>query len=368
MKRTLARIIVLSFVCVALLTCGVFAEDNYVHNNNGTFSVNYDGEAGSYYALLVVDGMYKPDVFPSISEDNVLYIDQTTADDEGNVDFENWTITDMSSPATVYVSGPATGPVLLGYLNESAKIEVEAGDTVYHQDGTVFNATEAGFCSLPYVEGIVVVNSGMESQKIYNITQDDGWQATLVATDAVVGTKLVSLRNDVEDATKSGVRFKMTHNPETKKVVTEYGFVMTVESSKVLNGAGENYTLDKAMVDAGYAKLGTAWNKSEGGNGKWFNKDDDTKWIISGVLHNIPMTKDGVTTVIASRPYAVYEDGTYIYGEITKTSLYNACKLYQSTNYAGCSADEKKFIKSIIELVEGIKDIQIDVSGLYAQN
>ena len=371
MKKTLKRMIALSFVCIVLLTSAVFAEEYYKADANGEFSVDYNGTADDYYALLVVEGVYGQGETPVISEDTVVYMGQTKANAQGKADFNNWEPKN-DSPATVYVGGAENGPVLLGYINaenvaKKVLVDVQEGDVVYLQDGATVIAAQTGTVATKDQNGVVVVNSGMESQKIYYIDVYEG-TATLVATDAVVGTKLISLRNDTEDATKSGVRFKMTHNPATKGAIVEYGFIMTAETNKVINGAGADYVLDKAMVDAEYAKLGMAWSKAEGGNGKWFNKDDDTKWIISGVLHNIPMTKDGVKTTIASRPYAVYEDGTYVYGEITKTTLYNTCKAYEKVNFEGCSSEDKKFIKGIIQLVEGDKDIFIDISKLYGQN
>lgn len=372
MKRTIKRFIMLSFVLALVLSAAAFAAEPayYKADESGEYSVDYSGNAGDYYALLVVEGVYTEEMTPVISENTVQHIDQATADANGTASFENF-VPKTTAPGTVYVGGGESGPELLGYVNtdgmsKPVSIDVLAGDKVYLQNGTITEIAQDGTYTVVQ-DGVVVVNSGMESQKIY-VVDTVAATATLTASDAVVGTDLVAIRNETphtDGNVYSGVRFKMTHNPATKSVLTEYGFIMTVESNKVINGAGADYELNKAMVDAGYAKLGVAWSAATGGSGKYFDNTDDEKWIISGVLHNIPLDKKSVKTTIASRPYAVYEDGTYVYGEVRKISLYDACKEYEAIGFAGCSDEDIKFIKKIIDIVE-TKDIYIDISGLYS--
>ena len=117
MKKVLSLVIVL----VAVMSVAVFAADpvTYTPADDGTYNVSYAGtSSGNYYALLVVEGVYTADQTPVISQDTVLYIDQSTATSSG-VTFSNW-IPKNDEPATVYLGGTGLDkPVLLGYLGEN---------------------------------------------------------------------------------------------------------------------------------------------------------------------------------------------------------------------------------------------------------
>lgn len=139
MKKLLSLVLVL-VMCAAVMSVSAFAADKptYSPANDGTYSIPYtEGTSGSYYALLVVEGVYDEGDTPVISEDTVLYIDQGTANADGDVIFDGW-IPKNDEPATVYLGGVADGPVLLGYLGSNTFI---VSGTVTTDSGTTYEAT-----------------------------------------------------------------------------------------------------------------------------------------------------------------------------------------------------------------------------------
>ncbi|MBE6680735.1 MAG: hypothetical protein E7600_00415 [Ruminococcaceae bacterium] len=135
MKRVLGMLLVL----VAIMSVSVFAETvTYTPEDDGTYNVSYtEGTASNYYALLVVEGVYAEDETPVISEDTVLYIDQGTANSNGDVSFNGW-IPKNEEPATVYLGGAGASPILLGYLGENTFF---VSGTVSTDSGTTYEAT-----------------------------------------------------------------------------------------------------------------------------------------------------------------------------------------------------------------------------------
>ena len=250
-------------------------------------------------------------------------------------------------------------------------IPVLAGDKVYLQNGTVATVAAEGDYEVPATVGYVAVNTGYTAQNTYYV---DGTTATLVHENGVVAKDEYSLRSPdetYEGQDRSGLRFKMEHGTAGRRVknhkIEEVGFIMTAESNKVIEAEGENYVLDMSMVDRGYAKRGYAYNTSDGTNFA-FNTDDDLNYIITGVFYNIPM--NNVQTPIVSRPYYRVGD-TYIYGEITKTTLYDvASSIKRGAGFNNLTEGQKEYVNTIITLVEGwIDDVEneiiIDISSLY---
>lgn len=261
-------------------------------------------------------------------------------------------------------------------------VPVAAGDIVYLQDGTYATAAEAGDYQVLNDVGYVAVNTGKTSQKTYYI---DGATATEVHINGAVGSDDLSLRAidayDVDENNKnrSGLRFKLLHNPNTREVgkgenpvaeerdvVTEVGFLMTAKTAKVVAALGENPVLTKDHV-SGYVKTGKAFS-TETGENKAFNMDNDELWIISGVFYGVPLTTANVQTEIISRPYYVV-DGKVIYGEQTVSTLFDTAKsIKNSDDYNGLSQYAKDYIDEIIGLVETNiteDEIIIDITDLY---
>ena len=134
------KLLITLLVCMAVMSLAVYAElPTYTPDEtDGTYTIGYtEGAASNYYALLVVEGIYEEGATPVISEDTVLYIDQATADSNGDVSFGGW-IPKNDEPATVYLGGKDATPVLLGYLGENTFV---ISGTVSTDSGTTYEAT-----------------------------------------------------------------------------------------------------------------------------------------------------------------------------------------------------------------------------------
>lgn len=250
-----------------------------------------------------------------------------------------------------------------------AKIPVAAGDTVYEYtaDGS-YTATEIDADGtynvlVPETGYIpVIVNSGYTAQKMYNVdaTYEGYYAETTLAANGVLGNDEVSVR--VVDP--QGIRFFGTVSNGISDIISEYGFIMTAESA--YNNLGEDYVLDMALVEAGKAKKGVAYD----GNGTdiYFSRDTEAT-VIAGVLYGIPKTAEGVQTVIVSRPYYKIDEA-YVYGEETAATLYDIAKAIYNVEGYEVAWD---YAKEVIELVDGPigeepeleNEIAIDVSSLY---
>ncbi len=256
---------------------------------------------------------------------------------------------------------------------EDITIPVTEGDVIYFVDGTKAVAEATGDYVVPANVGYIAVNTGKTAQAVYYV---DGTTATKVHENAVLGTNEVSLKPHtmIDGKDKNGLRFKLLHNSITRSgdnAVEEVGFIMTVESQKVLNAIGADYELTMDLVPT-YARTGMAYGKNE--NGALVNKAtstvNETAFEIHGVMWNIPLTKVNVTTNIVSRPYFKV-GGQYIYGEVTKATLYDTAKaIKESSSFETLDQAKKDYIIEIIALVDGyteiVKDeVIIDVGSLY---
>lgn len=137
MKRVLSLVL----ACMVLMSTVAFAAEpaTYVPESDGTYSISYtEGTANSYYALFAVEGIIEDGEAPVISEETVYYIDQGTADANGDVTFNGW-VPKKDGKATVYLGGSdLEAPVLLGYLS-AAKRTITG--TVSEVPATAYEAT-----------------------------------------------------------------------------------------------------------------------------------------------------------------------------------------------------------------------------------
>lgn len=262
------------------------------------------------------------------------------------------------------------------------KVPVQAGDIVYLQNGTSAVAAEAGEYTVLNDAGYVVVNTGKTAQSTYYV---DGKTATLVHTNGAVGSDETSLRDRTPAADgydKNGLRFKLAHNPTSRSAegheITELGFLMTAETTKVIENCGEDYVLDFAMTQKNigteaapvYAAKKGATYKAADGVDIVYNKENDNHWTMAGVFYGIPLTSSGVNTVIVSRPYYVV-DGEYVYGEITKASVYDVAKaIFESESYEYVGESMKSYVEEVLnagKYFDGVvlDEIIIDLDGLY---
>ena len=262
-------------------------------------------------------------------------------------------------------------------------VPVTAGDIVYLQDGTYAVAEEAGDYQVLSKRGYVAVNTGKESQKTYYV---DSVTAELVHVNGVVGSDDLSIRaydaSDVDEDgdSRNGLRFKMLHNPNTrdvgkgeypvldeKDVVTEVGFLMTVESKKVTDVIGKDPVLTMDMVDTGKVIKGVAYSTVTKENKK-FETVNDELWVISGVFYNIPLKEANVTIDIVSRPYYIV-NGKVVYGEQTEAKLYDVAKGIQSKeDFTSLEQYMQDYINDIVGLVSidyTEDEVIINIEDLY---
>ena len=242
---------------------------------------------------------------------------------------------------------------------EKFTVPVTAGDIIYLQDDTTVKAETTGDFELPKTDdGYVVVNTGFTAQKLYKVESGKITEVTS-NENGVLATDSASLR---KDSVATGLRFKTSFLTSLKDSVKEYGVLVTVESKN--NDLPKNYVLNMALVNAGKAKKGVAFNKANGTD--IYYDVDGARTIVTAVATGIPLTKDAVTTNIAARPYYELEDGTIIYGETVKRQAAEVAQKIKN-EYAETYAKYKDYIDQIIALVaEDPTYATIDLGPLFS--
>lgn len=232
-------------------------------------------------------------------------------------------------------------------------IAVAAGDVVYLQDGTVVTIAEANEAyEIPTTAGTVVVNSGFAGQKVYTVADGAVTEDTAKA-DGVLATNEASIR---DDETASGIRYKSTFLTALKDVVDEYGYITTVESA--YNALPDDYVLNMDLVATNKAVKDVAYDAE---TDIFWNVDGD-KTVVTAVVTNVPMTKEGVTTNIVIRPY--YKVGSLVvYGEPMTRTVYQVAHNIK-TNDDETYAKYKEYIDEILALCEEA-DVVIDFGPLF---
>lgn len=242
MKKVLGMFLVL----VAVMSMTAFADlPTYTPLPDGTYSIDYtEGKASNYYALLVVEGICDADATPVISEDTVLYIDQATADANGDVSFDGW-IPKNNEPATVYLGGSnlTDGPVLLGYLGSSTFVvsgtvtsdistTYEATVTLTDAENNVFTATSVnGAYAVEVPEGTYTFTVNVKNHLSYT---DNDFEVS-----ADVSGKDISVRaGDINDDGK-------VNEMDLGRITTNLG---STTSDCDLNGDGRINELDLGKV------------------------------------------------------------------------------------------------------------------------
>ena len=227
------------------------------------------------------------------------------------------------------------------------------------QDDTTVKAETTGDFELPKTDdGYVVVNTGFTAQKLYKVESGKITEVTS-NENGVLATDSASLR---KDSVATGLRFKTSFLTSLKDSVKEYGVLVTVESKN--NDLPKNYVLNMALVNAGKAKKGVAFNKANGTD--IYYDVDGARTIVTAVATGIPLTKDAVTTNIAARPYYELEDGTIIYGETVKRQAAEVAQKIKNED-AETYAKYKDYIDQIIALVaEDPTYATIDLGPLFS--
>ncbi len=246
----------------------------------------------------------------------------------------------------------------------TAKITVPAGSSVVFQDYTqaAYEAETEVDVDIT-TDGFVVVNTGYTAQTVYQVA--DGSIAKVGNfEDGLLGSANTDIR---ADSKYQGIRFHSfladtarTEADDNK--IVEYGYVVTAESKQ--NTLPENYELNMKMVDSGKAVKGVAY--IEGTDPITFKKNDNNT-EFTGLIIGIPMTKDGLNTVIAARPYYKTQGGKYVYGKMTRKTVAETAKAIKAEG-GDTYTNNKEYIDNILSIVaEDFTEISIDVSELYAE-
>lgn len=356
--------VTLQIVC----TADMDVRDYYSYTDFTIFKVAFKITAENV-AALTTDQFYVNQIFMSVQNDT-----------EGVENHRYGYKYEVEVPGVVnLINNVAAEP-------EPIVISVLKDDIIYLQDGTVETATETTDAyEVPDDIGYVAVNTGKTAQATWYV---DGTTATQVHVNGVVGSDELAIRAnglddvDANNKVRSGLRFKMSHNPTTRKVaegekagvanerdvVTEVGFLMTAEVSSVVAQYGESPVLTMEMYKDGknLVKKGPAYSKDD--NINIFMTSEDETMIITGVFYGVPLTTTNVQTKIISRPYYIV-NGSVIYGEQTESTLYKeARRIYNGEGFDSLEAYAKGYIEEIVGLVDPTiveEEIIIDVGELY---
>lgn len=159
-KRLVCMALCMVLVCVAVMNIAVNAED-FV-SADWSFDVSYAGNPGEFYSLVAIEGDYMLTDMPEVTEQNVIYIDQVTADENGYAHFETF-IPMRESVGTLYLGGSdLDAPVLLGRITDK---EMEF---VYDENRVIVKYNGEG--------GKVVLPEGTKG--IYDASVFDGYNVT----------------------------------------------------------------------------------------------------------------------------------------------------------------------------------------------
>jgi len=359
MKKTILSFIICIICCVSALCFAANAQAPVLEpDDNARFTVNYKGKPGSFYFLLVLDGMYYEGDERFLTDDSILYVSQKMASEDGIVSFSGFRPKPCEE-ATVFISGGTIElPEICGYISTVSKstITVPENSTVHFADGTVKKYENETTVFVPTDEGFIYVNSGYTSHTLYVVGADGIAQRITEFDNAVVGINGASMRTQ----SPQGLRFYSYASNSAKEMeassdgyeISEYGFIVTAETAYT-GLIGKDYSLDMNLVAEGKAVPGIAYQK--GIKDKVFeNQDEFNRVLFTAVLLGMPENKVGYTTTIASRPYYIITDGeteTVLYGEITKRTVYEVALAIKNENGDNYNSNIE-YIDGIIAVVE----------------
>ena len=377
--KTFTKTLISCILCTLMLVIVASAAQvqRFYPDENGKYTVTYEnGTQNEYYSLLVVKGTYTENNNPEITEDNIIYIAQETADENGNVTFADFTPKEMAD-GTVYIGGSnLDSALLLGYIGETGleTISVPAGSTVYfyfEDDKTVTKCPYEANIGVPVKKGFIYVNTGYSAQTIYSVDENGMPTKIDVFDNAVLGFGRAGIRTDGIN----GIRFRSSVSTTSKDLtvsqdkyeVKEYGFLVAAETS-VTGLVDGTYTLDMSYVEKGKAIKGIAYNKSLNKDIVYDQDDENQRTIFTAIVHGVPLNRTALRSALVSRPYYIFTDGTeefIVYGESTRRSIYDVAKAIKNENGSDY-ADHKEYIDKVVELAER-DDVDIDVSDLISK-
>lgn len=245
----------------------------------------------------------------------------------------------------------------------TAKITVPAGSSVVFQDYTqaAYEAETEVDVDIT-TDGFVVVNTGYTAQTVYQVANGSIAKVGNF-DDGLLGSANTDIR---ADSKYQGIRFHsfitdIARTEADDNKIVEYGYVVTAESKK--NALSANYELNMSMVDAGKAFKGVAFDAAT--NIVFKKNDDNTEF--TGLVVGIPMTKDGLNTVIAARPYYKTQSGKYVYGKMTRKTVAETAKAIKAEGGETYNNNKDYIDKILSTVAEDFTEISIDVSELYAE-
>ena len=137
-------LVLFAVMMAALLAFGASAEvTNYETDTDASFDVTYTGTAGAYYAIVAVEGIVAEGTAPTITEDNIQFIDQKTAGAGGSVTFEDILLKKDGTACSIFLGGSdLPKAVLLGYVNYSGEFYAVTGKTNAGATVTITDTTD----------------------------------------------------------------------------------------------------------------------------------------------------------------------------------------------------------------------------------
>ena len=197
-----------------------------------------------------------------------------------------------------------------------------------------------------------------DSVKYYLVNGNEGTAAEVGLDNFMLNKSGYSIKIDEP----SGIRFKAgvlkAAKAETENyTITEYGYIIAVESALKRDGAQLNFDYRKYVY-------GTAYNKAANKD-IIFNNDDDNEAIFTAVLTNIPESKYSAKLVTKTYTKIEIDGSEYtVYGEPMKASVYTIAKALDAQG--GLDSDTQTLVDSIVEKCEKLDgDIGLDYGDLW---
>lgn len=379
MKKNIFTFAFTFLICFSALCSICFAQSVTFEpdGQTGEYYITYSGNAGEMYILTVVEGEKTTVEGFSFSQENIVYMNQETAGSDGKAVFSDILLADaFSGKGTVLITGTdLSSPVIIGYVNKKAEsaytITVPAASNVYFADGSVGNYAQETVIDVPKTQGYIVVNTGLNTKHtVYKVDANGKPTEDKELCDALFNTGKTGIRSPSSASDeRQGLRFLATILDDAAALdrVVEFGYMVTAETVKM--NFAEGYILNKALVDAGKAKMTVARNKADDISIIYGHDVNEEKTLFTTVVYGMPKTYEGYTTNIVSRPYYKLSDGTYIYGEVSKRTLYDVAKAIKSSEDQTDYNNNKAYIDEIIYTVETtVDDSFTDVGGLLPEN
>ncbi len=378
MKKKFVTFAFTFLICFCTLCGFCFAQSAFFEpdEETGEYNITYSGKTGEMYLLTIVKGEITTVEGLSLSDEDIVYINQATAKSDGTAIFSDILLKDsFSGIGTVIIRGTdLPSPVIIGYVDKKAEgaytITVPADSNVYFADGSVMAYAEETQISVPKTNGYIVVNTGLNTKHtVYSVTDGIPTEDKELA-DALFNTGKSSIRSPANASDeRQGLRFLSTIADDAAALdrVVEFGYMVTAETAKM--NFSEGYILNKTLVDEGKAKMTVARSKADDISIIYGHDVNAELTLFTTVVYGMPKTYEGYTTNIVSRPYYKLSEGTYIYGEVSKRTLYDVAKAIKNAEDKTDYNNNKAYIDEIIYTVETtIDDSFTDVEGLLSKS